>query len=157
VIDIEPRLVVVGIDVAHAALHEQEDDALRLGSEVRGLRGEWVRRATPGLTAGARLRGEPGERKRAEPAPGSGEPLPSGDWRLGRHSVSREFRGSGGQVVNLQSSICNLQSTYRKSADANRAWNRAAHESRGVRDLSARNFAATARSPAVGSRPRVRR
>ena len=73
VVLVEPRLVVVGIDVADAALHEQEDDALGLRGEVRQLRGERVGRAA-GFTP-AVGRGEPGERQGAEPAPGAGEPF----------------------------------------------------------------------------------
>ena len=60
----EPRLVVEGVDVAHAALHEEEDDALRPRREMRRLRRERIDRR------GARLllRREAGERERAKAA-----------------------------------------------------------------------------------------
>ena len=48
---VQLRLVVEGVDVARAAVHEQEDDALGLGGEVRLLRGQRVderRRAVGG-------------------------------------------------------------------------------------------------------------
>ncbi len=54
---VELRLVVEGVDMAGAAVHEEEDHALRLGGEVGDLRGQ---RIGPGLDAvgGPRLPGE---------------------------------------------------------------------------------------------------
>jgi hypothetical protein len=42
VVALEERLVVEGIDVGGAAVHEQEDDAFGAGGEVGGADGEWI-------------------------------------------------------------------------------------------------------------------
>src|SRR4029079_8342396 len=61
----QPRLVVVGIDVTDAALHEQEDDALGAGWKVRRLGREWVGDAS---VSERRPRVQPCQRQRPEPA-----------------------------------------------------------------------------------------
>ena len=57
----ELRLRVEGIDVRHAAGHEQEDDVRGLRREVRRLRGERV--GTRGFILGEQLRHERGEQR----------------------------------------------------------------------------------------------
>jgi len=80
---VELRLVIEGIDMARAAIHEQEDHALRLGGEVGNLRGQ---RISPGLDAvgGPRLSGkeaaieEPREGKPGKRCPRFPEELAAG-------------------------------------------------------------------------------
>ena len=150
---VEPRLVVVGIDVADAALHEQEDDPLGLRGEVRRLRGERV--GGRGLVRSSR----PGEGEGAEPAAGAGEPFAAGDgraWPVFRRAGS-SLRGPPVESLathrsgprRLGAARAN-QSTYRKSADANSAWNTAAHASFGSSASLPGTSAATCRSPSVG-------
>src|SRR5262249_54730116 len=73
----EPWLVVVGIDVADAALHEQEDHPLRPGGKVRGLGRDRVLGRCP---AGR----QSGQRQRTEPAAGGGQPFAATDGEAHR-------------------------------------------------------------------------
>ena len=76
---VEQRLGVERLQVARPAGHEQEDDRLRLGREVRRLRGERVGRAGAGLL----LLEHRGEREPAEAAEGVADELAAGPGRPG--------------------------------------------------------------------------
>src|SRR5687767_10186852 len=56
VISVEPRLVIVAVQMAHAAAHEEENHALGARREMRGANGERV-----GGAAGRDLRCEAGQ------------------------------------------------------------------------------------------------
>ena len=80
----ESRLVVVGIDVADAALHEEEDDAFRLRLMVRTFDSEGICQC--GLTLCHRLPG-----KIAEATAGGLEEIASGGRHVGSTLAKRRF------------------------------------------------------------------
>jgi hypothetical protein len=77
VVFFQPRLVVVRIDVADAALHEQENHSLGSRREVRLLGGQWIR-------GDGRLLGQTGQGHVAETASRRLQRLSASDQRRGR-------------------------------------------------------------------------
>ena len=97
---VELRLVVERVDLARAAVHEQEDDALGLRSEVRRLRRERVRRSrgdigSPRGLAEEAVAGEQvGQAQRGEPRAGLPEEFAAGAAAEARSSADPTWRDS---------------------------------------------------------------